>query len=1040
MESEFKVYSASAGSGKTFTLVKEYLKIILNNSEDYAFQSILAITFTNKAAAEMKERVLHALEEFAEVDLTKKWPDLFQLIETETKLPPQKIKSKSHRVLNLIMQNYASLSITTIDSFTHRLIRTFAFDLGIPMNFEIEMDGKKLISEAVDLLLDKLGRNKEITDALKRFVRDKIDQDSDWNISRDLNDIAQILLNEVDASEFRNYEHQSLDKFISLEQGILAKERGIRKSIEEPAKKALKLIQDTGIQAKTFSRGTLYKYFEKASHLPSASNLEKTACLESLVSGKSPCPKSVDPSQKALVEQITPELQQFAAELLNELPKAVIRYKLYKNLRKELIPLAVLNQIAKLLEGLKDDSNLKFIAEFNRIISDSIVGQPAPFIYERLGERYKYFFIDEMQDTSELQWKNLIPLLHNALSSEDAMVMLVGDGKQSIYRFRGGKAEQFIDLSSPMGTAVFHVDKNLYNLDTNYRSYSEVINFNNALFSYLSNRLDYPEYKAMYLNQNNQLTTHKKGGYVSVSLVDEEDNDQALLDQIVQVIEHRDLAYKLGDICILVRTGSDGVKVADYLSSLGYEIVSSETLRLTNSPKINFIIDILSSLINKSDRQVWMRMVNFFMPDSIENEDLFFERFAKDNYYEFEAELKDYGFGFDSKYYESLPFYDGIEYLIRVFKLNDESDAYLQFFLDFVFEYQSKNFAHISDFLSFWELKKDRLSIVAPKNDYAISIMTVHKSKGLEFPFVISAFSHRTSILPQTKIWASMPEESLFEDFPRLRIPPFTSSEGLSEQVDQEILDFKEGVELDNLNLLYVAFTRAAEQLHVLMQKPKGPQKNTFEFLEGFLGAQVYKMHEENGLFYSGDPNRPETSLQKGAERITHQGPMISTPWEDHDIHVLQEGSKYWDSDQGKAIDFGNKVHEIMADIISAADQEYAVDKALLAGLINPEEAIEISAYIKNICEHKELKEYFSQGKRILNERSMMANDGTIFIPDRLVFEGEKVTIIDYKTGDKSLKYRDQIDGYAYVLAQMGYAVDKKILIYASDPLEVEVY
>ena len=179
MKSEFKVYSASAGSGKTFTLVKEYLKILLTSSDDYTFRSILAITFTNKAAAEMKQRVLAALEEFAEVDLSQKWPDLFDFIQTETAIEPHKIKAKAKRVLNLIMQNYAALSITTIDSFTHRLIRTFAFDLGIPLNFEIEMDQSELIAQAVDLLLDKLGNDKEITTALNRFVKEKIDQDAD---------------------------------------------------------------------------------------------------------------------------------------------------------------------------------------------------------------------------------------------------------------------------------------------------------------------------------------------------------------------------------------------------------------------------------------------------------------------------------------------------------------------------------------------------------------------------------------------------------------------------------------------------------------------------------------------------------------------------------------------------------------------------------------------------------------------------------------------------------------------------------------------
>jgi ATP-dependent exoDNAse (exonuclease V) beta subunit len=581
MESEFKVYSASAGSGKTFTLVKEYLKIVLGTKDRFAFQKVLAITFTNKAAAEMKERVLGALKQFSQVDLNTKWPDLFELLHLESGIAPAILKSQAQLVLHEIMQNYASLSITTIDSFTHRLIRTFAFDLGIPMNFEIEMDGKKLVSEAVDLLLDQLGEHKEITLALQRFIEDKISQDQDWNISRDLNEIAGILTREVDAMEFKSYESMPMSGFLELEKALKAEEKEISTKLSTPALRAIEALKAKDLKPENLSySGRVFKQLTDFCH-PLNRELTKTSEIQKLADGKKPYTAKAEAHIKSNVDSVFPVLQSCAQEIMTLLENGDhIKINFYQSLRKELVPLAVLNRINLLLEELKSDGNIKFIAEFNRLISEAIIDEPAPFIYERLGEKYKYFFIDEMQDTSELQWENLMPLMHNALASEGSKVMLVGDGKQSIYRFRGGKAEQFIRLSSSDTSKIFNIEKEVVNLDTNYRSFSEIIEFNNAFFTFLANNLNEPQYIQMYTEQNNQLLNSKKGGYVQLNLIDKEvssENTDEVLLQLEKSIEQRDPKYKLGEICVLVRTSKDGVQVADYLSEKGYSIVSSET-------------------------------------------------------------------------------------------------------------------------------------------------------------------------------------------------------------------------------------------------------------------------------------------------------------------------------------------------------------------------------------------------------------------------------------------------------------------------------
>ncbi|MGB0838195.1 MAG: UvrD-helicase domain-containing protein [Flavobacteriaceae bacterium] len=1047
METQFKVYSASAGSGKTFTLVKEYLKIVLGSKDRFAFQKILAITFTNKAAAEMKERVLGALKEFSKVDLKSKWPDLFVLLHHESNIPPQVLKDQAGKVLHEIMQNYASLSITTIDSFTHRLIRTFAFDLGIPMNFEIEMDAQKLISEAVDLLLDQLGEHKEITEALKNFIEDKISLDQDWNISRDLNEIAGILNREVDALEFKAYEETPMKDFTALEKALRARENEIASKFSVPALKAISAIKGEGLKKEDFSySGRMYTQFLNFC-TPLKSDLTKFSEIKKITEDKKPYTAKTPEDIKSSVDAIYPILQDCAFEILKGLEnEEENRITFYKSLRKELIPLAVLNRINLLLEELKSESNIKFIAEFNRLISEAIIDEPAPFIYERLGEKYQYFFIDEMQDTSELQWENLIPLMHNALASEGSQVMLVGDGKQSIYRFRGGKAEQFIGLSSEEVSGLFHTEKKVINLDTNYRSYSKVVEFNNSFFTYMSKYLENPLYKQMYQEQNNQLLNSKKGGYVQLNLVDQEDsqeNSDEVLAQLEQQILQRDPKYKLGEICVLVRTSKDGVNVADYLSEKGYAIVSSETLRVANSSKVEFLIDTLRSIADKKDERMRMRMALFLRDHlHIEGEqDTYFAALHKKTYPEFQEALKkEMGIEFSLKQFENLPFYDAVEYLIRCFKLLDSSDAYVQFFLDFVLEYQQKNYVQLSDFLEYWDLKAEKLSIVAPENDQAIRIMTIHKSKGLEFPMVICAFSHRITPLPAQKIWASMPEEVHFDRFKRLRIGPSKKSEGISSQIDQELEVFRNGFDLDTINLIYVAFTRASEQLYIIMQK--GRSGNSMSYLQDFVENSDFEWQggSDQGQFCFGSKERPLEAKSKEQSGFEFQEGFTSSPWEDHQIKVVQEGSKYWDSSQGEAIAFGNKLHEIMSEVLSFKDVDFSLDHALNKGLIGAEEYQPLKNQILQIVSSPALEPYYKEGLKVYNERSMVGNHGELLIPDRLVFEGEKVVIIDYKTGKKDIKYLDQLDGYGYVLAQMGYKVTKKILIYTGENLDIEVY
>jgi ATP-dependent exoDNAse (exonuclease V) beta subunit len=498
--STFQVYNASAGSGKTFTLVKQYLKVLLTSSDLFMFQKVLAITFTNKAAGEMKERVLSNLEAFAEGDEN----DLLKIILSETALEATLIKERSKKILEAILQNYSAFSITTIDSFTHKIIKSFAYDLGLSLNFEVEMDAISLLNEAVDVLISKIGTDKKLTNLLIDYSLDKTDDDKSWDISKDLNDFARVLLNEEDVKHFRALAHKELDDFFELKNRLQKANKEIEREYKVFGTEVLSFIEASGAQILDFAQsGECPKHFQKLTKLRSlkSDDLKFDGRLDKTIEeGKNLYAGKVNASIKDTVEGISEQLRLYYYQSKDLYSRTYSNYLLNKITLKSIIPLAVLNNINSELNTIKEDNNIRLNAEFNQLISDNIKDEPAPYIYERIGQRFQHYFIDEMQDTSVLQWQNLIPLIENALAQENSNLLLVGDGKQAIYRWRGGKAAQFIDLGAKEENP-FNIQKEIKNLETNFRSYSEIINFNNSFFQHTSNFLQNESYKKLFTKE-----------------------------------------------------------------------------------------------------------------------------------------------------------------------------------------------------------------------------------------------------------------------------------------------------------------------------------------------------------------------------------------------------------------------------------------------------------------------------------------------------------------------------------------------------------
>lgn len=1034
--STFQVYNASAGSGKTFTLVKEYLKILLKSNHPYKFQQILAITFTNKAAAEMKERIVKSLYNFSE----KKEDPLFLVIQEELGLEKTEITNKAKQILKAILQNYSAFQIATIDSFTHKIIRTFAYDLGISANFEVEMDVDYLLNKAVETVLSKIGEDEELTQILVDFSCQKIDDNKSWDISLDLKNVAKILLNESDAFQFKKLKKVKTAHFIGLQNKVKKELQKSNKQLKEIGQEALQIIKELGIEYNDFYRSMLPNHFKNLAYdLPKAKFFDQST-LKQRIEEQLFYAKSKPENVKQTIDNSLPKLL-----LLYEESEKVYQQKIkYDLVVNSLIPLAVLNYINTSLQAIKLENNILLNAEFNAMISKNIKNEPAPFIYERLGEKFRYYFIDEMQDTSVLQWQNLIPLIESAITSENNLgeagnLMLVGDAKQSIYRWRGGKAEQFINLSlkkdkSNKETNPFSALKKVENLDTNYRSFSEVIQFNNSFFQNSSAYLNNNKYKNLFYEGNQQKTNKNIGGFVQIDFVNLKEQEEKHLippQKVLEIVKSLKNNYHLKDICVLVRTREQGINVANCLTDNGIKIESSETLLLKNNDKINFIVNLLNGFLNPEEATIKIKVLYFLYDFYTISTDkhLFLEANLKLSYAQILASLS----SFDMSVYRSLPFYESIEYLISSLDLIENSDAYIQFFLDEVLLFQQKKQVSITDFLAHWEQYKDKLSIATPKSNNAVSVMTIHKAKGLEFPVVI--FPYDIAIYKQIspKIWIPYPDEKI-----ETVLVNYNKTLQYLDKEEQELYNTrKEELELDNLNLLYVALTRAVEQLYIICEEEKQSKElqKTNQLFKNYLEKQGIWSAEKNTYTFGQKKQEPKEKTEK---QNTFKSTYLFNLWKNHNITISTNASLLWNTEKGQAIDYGNLLHKILAEIKYAKDVTKVISKYYYLGFISKEIKKTITTTIKKIVSHPQLKNFYKKEVIVYTEREIISLTKETIIPDRLNFKENKVTIIDYKTGVHYKKYEHQINNYATILEEMGYKVISKMLVYIDKEIKIK--
>ncbi|NMH89027.1 UvrD-helicase domain-containing protein [Flavivirga algicola] len=1035
----FTIYNASAGSGKTFTLVKEYLKILYRSSNSEQFKRILAITFTNKAVAEMKDRIIETLKQFSNKAILNKPNSMFSAICEELQMDPNVLYNKSRQLLNTIIHNYAAFDISTIDGFTHKLIRTFAYDLRLPLNFEVELDQDALLNEAVNRLIEKAGTDSILTKILVDFAIEKADDDKSWDVSFDFNKMAKLLVNENDIPFIETLKDKTLDDFKTLKAQLSKDFTALESHIIEKAQKAITLIEEAGLEFNDFSGSYLPKHFKNLANKKFDLNFQ--AKWQEDLESKTLYPKRVADTIASIIEQIQPQI----AAGFYETKQKVFHLRFLKAFYKNITPLSVLNAINNELKVLKEEQNKMLISEFNTIISKEIRNQPTPFIYERIGEKFNHYFIDEFQDTSVMQWENLIPLLENSLSAETGNAMLVGDAKQAIYRWRGGKAEQFIGLFNDDNP--FHVEKHVENLPTNYRSFKSVVNFNNGFFSYLSGQVfSNKDYKDLY-EKAYQNTFLEDTGHVELSFLDldkEADRNEQFSENVLKTI-HGCLKnnFRLEDICVLVRKKNEGVAVANYLGKHDIPIISSETLLVNNSMEVVFVNNILGLLVQPKNNEIKIEILNYLNTlFNIENKHEFFSRHINLSVFNLFKSLEAFNIFVNSDLLLQLPLYDLAETIVRDFNLVQSSNAYIQFYLDLVLDFSQKKGSNISGFLEYFDKKKESLSIVSPKGQNAVQIMTIHKSKGLEFPVVIFPYADLDIYRElDPKEWFEIDKEK-YAGFTYTLLNYNRDFENYGEEGQRIYNRHQSEQELDNINLLYVTLTRAVEQLYIISTKDissKGiPNMKRYSGL--FISyLQQLGMWHDSQLKYSFGNHEKTSEVSTIVKEAHIQQEFISTAKETHNIKVITRSGLLWDTSQQEAIEKGNLIHNIMSQIKTKDDVDSVFNSFIKASLITKEQATELTHIVNKIIKHPKLENYYGSDYTIYNERDIITKEGIILRPDRLVINADnEAVIIDYKTGVEDKKHWQQLQSYQDILEDMKIAVINKILIYVNDEIKVK--
>ncbi len=1053
----FKVFSASAGAGKTFNLVKSYLALCLRSENSEEFKRILAITFTVKAANEMKHRVLGALDAFRKVPVVAGYKSMFDAISNELKLDESTLQRRSEKVLKSMLHDYSGLSISTIDKFTYRIVRTFSHDLGLGSHFEIELDEKELYRQSVDLLLDDAGSDKALSALLERYIEDNMEEGRSWKPERKIADMAEHIGKEGSYEQVSKLKDISLDEFKAIRQRLVARRREIGSLKEVLIKEGDDLIGH--IPKAYFSRGSVGIYLESLKGRDAKKYGMNKTLRGQIEKGSFLVAKPL-PEASAAIEPITPQIVDWLEKCLNWVEKDFAELRMISEVLKNFDATAVLREVSLKLKELKEANNIETLKTFNQLIHETLVRLPVPYIYERIGEKYKHYFIDEFQDTSELQWSNLKPLVHNAIASGGSS-LIVGDAKQSIYRWRGGKADQFIDLvedaQNPSQSelewayALQHIS-----LDNNWRSGSEIVNFNNRFFTHFASVFESESFQSLY-ESSSQKAQSFEGGFVSLEFLEyphqkKDVFDEAQISRITEIVKEN-LAdkYRPGDIAILVRSGAEGESVAEALSKENINVVSSDSLKLGNSSAVRLLVAFIRHLHYPQDEEARLDIAEYLvqtgrLESSPSNLHQALQVAADKNTEGFTQWLKSLEIDPAAMMEQNAGLYELGETVARnVGLLNGrKADPFVQFFLDEMYEFGASKNQGVHDFLEWWLERGHEKSITAPESKDAVQILTIHKAKGLEYPVCIVPFVYRPANAERKgRRWIT------FEDHRMMGLP--VVEVGMSDELNKDVAvaypeyhqafeAYQHEARFDNMNLLYVAFTRPEERLYILSKDERDESKlPEHKRLSQYLGTFAIEMGsscQAGSRCVFGQKSEPRY-LSKNETEISNTvefSEFESAPWRNR-VRLSRDLDGISDQLTEQPRKWGNAVHALLARVNKAEDIDSALRTSILKGELPADKQEEMGGMLSEIVNHPALAVAF-QADEVYSERDWLGG-GEVHRPDRIAKKGDTWYVIDYKTGEPHKRYEKQVHEYARLLRVPMEDV-QMYLVYINEEVEVQ--
>ena len=1064
MESTLKVYRASAGSGKTFTLALEYMKLLVENP--YSYRNILAVTFTKKATGEMKERILGKLYGVAN-ELESANDYLEKLVAQLPHLNRETIVANAGKALDLILHDYGHFRIQTIDAFFQSVLRSLAKELDLNGDMEISLDGETLLEDAVDSYIRNLEPEAAQIAPIVDFIEDKLVAGSDWHVSKDLKEFAKNILRE----EYQQ-RGEVLRRKIEENNGEILKK--FYKQVSEKRKEVIDTAKSIGERFFVIAEGFteddfsgkkrgIWGFFNKLKNgevpVVSATNL-----------------KLIDNPQK--ISTVCPDVYEIA-ELIS---KAVPLYREKNNCDlslKHYHQLGMLNSIAKTLKDENEKENRFLLAETTHLLS-SMIKENATFIFEKIGTEIDHIFIDEFQDTSKLQWSCFKVLLKEVLGRESTN-LIVGDVKQSIYRWRNSDWNIMNNIDKEFRKdQITFADQSVKNDDTtyystNFRSDSNIVTFNNALFrtainKYIAGKEDVlgdkiKEIFTAYDDVEQALPAWRKPdcGYVELRMLSKDDKKEKLnayaIEQLMKTLERlfTEECIAPGKIAILLRTKNAMKDIVDAfnLKFPDIKIVSDEAYRLSSSLALQLVMSAMRYIAFPEDRVNVANFVKLYNKVVNKRDEVFADYRSYDELIEimpsdFRGRLADF---------RRLPVYELIEQLLQEFGISKEKheEAYIYAFLDYAIQYLATRTSDFNGFITAWDNEICDKSIPAEEVN-SVRLMTIHKSKGLEFHTVIIPLCDwLLSGDSRGSLWCN-PKEAPYNTLSLLSVP---LKKDMLDSIYSEDYNKEQLYQIvDNLNLLYVATTRAKSNLFIFADKTGG----NGETVSKMLNEIVEKLPKLNGATYKDDVytfgtivKTKEVEKEKADSGEKAENPFevkpesVKQPFIFHKNRITFRQSRdlvrFLTTDKNeekqlKNIAEGELLHLVMSGINKAGDVEKALDKLTIEGLIATEERYnKIKRLIERALSNPLAADWFAGKYKLYNECAILIGDNNEATrrPDRVMIRDNEAVVVDYKFGNKSDDYNKQVRRYMALLSQMGYKNVKGYLwyVYKNDIEEV---